>query len=129
MKKLTKIITGSVAAATWFVLHAIALAQDTTLTPPIGGDVLPGGGLVGTDIQTGFVFSKLLPFVIKYAIQLAIALSVVVLIIGGYQMMTSYGETEKNQTARKTITYALIGLVVALTAFGIVQIITSIQIV
>ncbi len=128
MNKFKYLITG----ITLFLIQTPSvLAQgfgrgDLELTEPVGGDVLPGGGLTG-GIKTSFIFSKLIPFAIKYAIGLAIALTVIALIIGGYQYMTAYGSDEKHKNAQKTITYALIGLILALTAFGIVQIITSIQ--
>ncbi|MBU0577252.1 pilin [Patescibacteria group bacterium] len=101
--------------------------DDTLISEPIGGSALPGGGLHAEDIKSSFIFSKMLPFVIDYALKAAIALSVIVLIWAGYQFMTAFGETEKQDTARKTITYALVGLILAITAYGIVQIITSVR--
>lgn len=100
---------------------------EVELTEPIGGDILPGGQLLSDDIKTSIIFSKVIPFVIKYTIGLAIALSVIAFIIGGYQYLTAYGDQEKHKNAQKTITYAVIGLILAITAFGIVQIITSIR--
>ncbi len=99
------------------------------ITLPQGGDILPGAGLFspGEDVRTSFLFSKFIPFLITYTIRLAVGLAVIALIIGGYQFVTSYGDTDKRQGAQKTITYALIGLAVALTAFGIVTIITNIN--
>lgn len=104
-------------------------AQETELTLPVGGDILPGGGLVNASqtIQESFVFSKLIPFVVTYAIRLAVALAVIALIIGGYQFLTSYGDTEKRGKAIKTVTYAIVGLIITLMAFGIVMLITSIN--
>ncbi len=110
-------------------VDAAVTSKETNLTPPVGGDILPGGGVLNTDtIQESFVFSKLIPFVITYSIRLAIGLSVIALIIGGYQYLTAYGDEEKHKNAQKTITYAVIGLIIVLTAFGIVKIITSLQI-
>lgn len=101
---------------------------EVKLTEPVGGDILPGGEILGAkDIKSSFVFSKLVPFVITYAIGLATALSVIALIIGGYQYLTAYGNEEQHKTAQKTITYAVIGLIVTATAYGLVKIITSIK--
>lgn len=100
---------------------------ETELTKPVGGSILPGGTAFQGDIKTSFIFAKLIPFVVTYTIRLAVALSVIALIIGGYQYMTAYGDDEKHQKARKTITYAVIGLILAITAFGLVKIITSIR--
>lgn len=102
---------------------------EVKLTKPIGSDILPGGAqsLTG-DIEGSFIFSRLIPFVITYTIRLAVALAVVALIFGGYQYMTAYGDEEKYKVAQKTITYAVIGLIIAITAFGAVKIITSLRI-
>ena len=108
---------------------AVLTSNEVKLTEPVGGDILPGGEILEAEsVEESIVFSKLVPFVIKYAIRLAVALSVIALIVGGYQYMTAYGDEEKHKIAQKTITYALIGLILAITAFGIVTIITSISI-
>jgi hypothetical protein len=101
--------------------------KGTVISPPVGTDVLPGGNLSAENIKEHAIFSKVIPFLIDYAIRIAIALSVIVLIFGGYQYMTAYGATEKQDNARKTVTYAAIGLIVSLTAYAIIAIITSIQ--
>jgi hypothetical protein len=109
--------------------YAVTVGEkEAVISPPVGKDILPGGNIpAGDDIKESIIFSKIIPFIITYAIRLAIALSVIALIIGGYQFITAYGDTEKHQTARKTITYALIGLVISITAYAIVAIITSVQ--
>jgi hypothetical protein len=109
------------------VLAASPRGSEAELTKPVGGDILPGGQVFQEDIKGSIIFSKILPFAITWTINLAIALAVVAIIIGGYQFMTSYGDTEKRQKAQKTITYAVIGLILAITAFAIVQVITTIQ--
>ena len=106
-----------------------ALAADgtdeTQLTKPLGGEVLPGGNLYQSDIKSSAIFSKIIPFVIKYLVGLAAALAVIALMIGGYQYLTAYGDTSKHQKATKTLTWAIIGLVLSIMAYGIVTLITS----
>ncbi len=46
---------------------------------------------------------------------------VVVMIIGGINYMTSAGDTGKVKTAKNTILYGLIGLIVCVLAFAIVN--------
>jgi len=113
-------------------LGNVALAADTKatevkLTKPVGGSILPGGQIYQTDIKSSFVFSKLIPFVIKYLIGLAAALAVIAIMVGGYQYLTAYGNPEQHKTATKTITWALLGLILCITAYGIVAIISSIN--
>ena len=105
--------------------YAVYGNKELELSTPIGGDVLPGGDLSAGNIESGIIFSKIIPFAIRYGIGLAIAAAVIALIIGGYQFMTAYGNTEKHDAARTIITYALIGLSVAITAYGIVIVVSS----
>ncbi len=100
--------------------------KETVISPPVGVDVLPSPDVV-TNIKEYSIFSKIIPFAIDYAVKGAMALSVMVLIFGGYQFMTAYGAPEKYELARKTVTYAIIGLIISLTAYGIIAIITSIK--
>lgn len=47
--------------------------------------------------------------------------AVIYIIIGGVSYMTSTGDPQKTQKARKTILYAVIGLVICVLAFAIVN--------
>lgn len=132
MKKIKNHIIVALVLFLSFTHSAYALNSRNAveLADPVGGDILPGGKILEAEnIRESFAFSTLLPFVIKYMIRLAVALSVIVLIIGGYQYMTAYGDEEKYKAAQKTITYALLGLVLSITAFGIVSIVTNLKIV
>lgn len=128
MKKILLIITG--LFITMKQSFAASLYNnESVISPPVGSEVLPGGGLQADNIKGSFVFSKILPFVIDYALRFAIAASVIVLVYAGYQYMTAYGNAENQDTARKTIIYALVGLILAITAYGIVNILTRIELV
>lgn len=47
--------------------------------------------------------------------------SIVVIMIGGFKYMTSTGDPNKTKSAKDTILYAVIGLVIAVMAQGIVS--------
>lgn len=49
------------------------------------------------------------------------------IIIAGIEMLTAYGNDEKLGHAKKTIMYALAGLLICILAYAIVTIISSIQ--
>lgn len=49
------------------------------------------------------------------------ALSVIFIIFGGFKYVTSTGNPERATEGRQTILYALIGLVIAVSAFAIVR--------
>ena len=52
--------------------------------------------------------------------------AVIFIIVGGFQYMSSAGDTSKIQKAKNTILYAVIGLVVCILAFIIVNFVISI---
>ena len=52
-------------------------------------------------------------------------LAILFIIIGGLQYVTSAGNEENAKKGQKTITYAIIGLVVAILAFAIVQVVNN----
>lgn len=103
------------------------LFAQALISKPAGSGILPGAGVEGADIQSSVLFARIIPFVISWAINLAIGLSVMAIIAGGYMYLTAYGDTEKHQRGTRTLVYAVIGLVIALTAYGIVSIVTSIR--
>ena len=131
MKTLKLLIAGFIINLIWFLTTFAANPTEVRISEPVGGGILLGKSLFRRDIEGGikdsYIFSQLIPFAIKYGIRLAIGLSVITLIIGGYQFIVAFGDTEKRQSAQKTIMYALIGLIIALTAFGIVTVVTSIS--
>jgi hypothetical protein len=100
---------------------------EAIISKPAGAGILPGSGVEGADIQSSVLFSRIIPFLISWGINLAIGLSVLVIIIGGYIYLTAYGDTDKKERGTRTLIYAIIGLIIALTAYGIVAIVTSIQ--
>lgn len=108
-------------------------AQKAKLIPPklIGGELLPG---TEEEIQkeieedaTGWLQNTFLKNLIDNAIGWTAALAVLFLIIGGYQYLTAAGDEEKIKNAHKAITFSLVGLLLALLAFAIVQIVVNIQ--
>ena len=100
----------------FFTGIGVALAQGgtqaITLTDPLGGSET--FSTVATNVAN-FLF-----------VDIAIPLSVIMVLVGGFQMMTSAGEPEKISQAKKTITYAAIGFGIALVAGGITTLLKSI---
>ncbi len=68
-------------------------------------------------------------FVITQLIQLLLAfagaVAVIFIILGGYRYITSQGNQENVEKAKNTITYAVIGLVVAMIAYVLVQLVKT----
>lgn len=77
------------------------------------------------DSATGVATLQCIPVVFKTLINAAIVFSGVValflLILGGIQFITSRGDPKAAESARSRITWAIIGLVIVLAAFLIVN--------
>lgn len=59
-------------------------------------------------------------------VDIAIPLTAIMALVGGFQMITAAGNPEKFSSGRKTLTYAAIGFVIVLLASSVVSIIKSI---
>lgn len=129
MKQLLKKTIGIIAylGLSLNVRAADIISGDTVISEPVGKGILPGSGVEGEDIYSSIVFSKIIPFFIRWGINLAIGLAVLAIIYSGYLYITAYGNEDSRQKANKNLTYSVIGLIVAMTAYGIVNIITRIQ--
>jgi hypothetical protein len=70
---------------------------------------------------TGGVFSK----IANVLIFLVGAVAVIMLIWGGLQYVISAGDSKRVESAKNTILYSIIGIVVAILAFAIVSFVTQ----
>ncbi|MFH0820977.1 MAG: pilin [Candidatus Peregrinibacteria bacterium] len=129
------LIDGMLALVLATSFYQVTLAQTSfdipTLLPGqnenLGGE---GDACVGLAdmIRSGDIHLRNLPCFIKYFSQTLItvagSLSVLFVMIGGY--MYVLGKDESKDKAKKTITYALIGLAVSLLAWVIVDIVLQV---
>jgi hypothetical protein len=63
--------------------------------------------------------------VTKYLLLIAVPLTAIMALVGGFQMITAGGDPEKFSTGRKTLTYAAIGFAVVLLAGSVAAIISN----
>ena len=63
--------------------------------------------------------------VYTFIFDIAIPITAIMALVGGFQMITAGGDPEKFGKGRKTLLYAAIGFAVVLVSGGIVQIIQS----
>ncbi len=111
-----------------------AQAQDTIKVPPINplqGDsnetiYLPGASNAPAD-QGTYIQSTFLPQVTSVVVGLTGGMSLLFVIISGVQILTAYDNEERLTNAKKTLTWALLGFVISILSYGIVQIIVSIN--
>ncbi len=116
------------AAALWtfFFFAATALANSTQTSGSSDSGSSPASVSLTNPLNTAN-FPAVVNNVIQFlSTDIAIPLTVIMVLVGSFQMMTSSGDPEKFGKARKTLTYAAVGLVIALIATGITSIIQSI---
>lgn len=137
MKKLPVIII-TLMISLW---APTTLAADLTLTKPpiipVGTDEaqskdaniatikLPG---VGSEQGGKALQESVLPTFTNIVISTTGGLALLFVIIGGIQMLTAFGNEDKVGQGKKTLTWALVGLVISILSYAIVQIIVSIKI-
>jgi hypothetical protein len=68
---------------------------------------------------------SLFMLIIRDILQVIPIFSVVFIIIGGFQMVTSAGNEERLLKAKRTVIWAVLGLVVAMLAFSIIAIVRN----
>jgi amino acid transporter len=81
------------------------------------GGAFPGGAKQGADVR------EILKTIIDWALYLAAIIAVIFIIIGGFMYITSAGDATKATTGRKTLTNAIIGLVIIVMSYLIVQVV------
>jgi hypothetical protein len=116
MKKLTSFQIAQVATLVLtfvFALAPVALAQFST--PSAGGTGLPNDTSI----------SQFILKIINIALAVAGLIAVLFLIIGGFRYITSAGNEETAEQAKKIIINAIIGVVVIILSFVIVRVIST----
>lgn len=81
-------------------------------------------GVLGCAIKTGKIKLYMMPFFVTYLIQFLLGIAgliaVLFMVIGGYKYAVG-GITEDKESGKKTILHALLGLIVALSAWIVVN--------
>jgi len=71
-------------------------------------------------------FGELLDQILSYLIMIAVPIAGLAIVWSAFQMITSEGEIEKIEKAKKTITWAVIGLIIVFFAKGLTLVIKNI---
>jgi hypothetical protein len=131
---LTIIFCAMIISAAFFVKPSYALNSNTGAVnnAPVNQ---PAGSATNTSgtgpSQTILDFQKpvkgdlgsILNRVVNILITLIASVSIIFIIIGGFRLAFSQGQSEAVTAGKKTITWAIIGLVMAMLAFAIVRIV------
>jgi hypothetical protein len=142
MKSLTKNITASFLATvvTFVAMYLPGLinfqagsAQASTILniipPCFRSDNAADAIKAQTDLTTCLIGSKSSPNGLTYWVDLLLVITMVAafvyVLIGAFQMVTAYGDESKFTAGRKTLTYAIVGVVIATLALVIVNVFIS----
>lgn len=113
VKKVGQALVGASAAATLWAGRVMASgnpAED-------GANAAKGDGVPTDLIGANGVFTQITNTIL-YAVGV---ISVIMLIWGGLRYVTSGGDSKKVTDAKNTIMYAIIGLIIAILAFAVVN--------
>lgn len=91
-----------------------------------GTDIVAPSGIPVGGLKPGEAGGHLLQLGVSLLIILTAFLAVVVAMYSGIQWMTSGGDVERVTAAKKKLTFAIVGLVIALGAFVLVSAISNI---
>jgi hypothetical protein len=113
MKKIVLGMASATAAFYEFVLISTAFAQNSspTLANPLGANT------TATDVLNN---------VNAFLLAIAAPLCGIMVVWGGFQMITAAGNPEKFSSGRKTLLYAAVGFVVVIFASSVVPLIKNI---
>ena len=122
MKQLMKTLAGSIFTLA-ILAGAVVLAGPDLALAANTDEVQNGINQVGgNDAGNGSAaFTNLLGNIINILLFIIGAVAVIMIIIGGIRYTTSNGDQGQVTSAKNTILYAIVGLVVAIMAFAIVN--------
>lgn len=97
---------------------------ETTVPPAIPKiRTLPGPDAPTVGNVSPYLMSTFLPRIARTVISFAIGAAVLGLILSSIGLLTAYGNEEKYGNAKKGLLFSIIGLMIALLAFAIVQLV------
>jgi hypothetical protein len=118
MKKITLIIIGALLLIPIYLSDALGISIDSFREDVFRPENLPGGRETAAGAETKI--NEALQFAINLVLYAAGGVAVFVLVFAGIRYITSFGNQERMDAAKKTITYALIGLLAVILAYALV---------
>ena len=117
-KKAGQVFTGAAAAVTLMAGRVMAAEAGGSSNPAqAGANTAKGSGMPSELVGVNGVFTRITNTVL-YAVGI---ISVIMLIYGGLRYVVSGGDSKKVTDAKNTIIYAIIGLIVSILSYAIVN--------
>lgn len=117
MKKITKILTQTLTGVGALICLSTSQVITSAISVQDGADAARADGMPTELIGDNGVFSR-----ITNTVLLGVGLvSVIMLVYGGLRYILSGGDNKKVTDAKNTILYSIIGLIISLLAYAIVN--------
>lgn len=123
MKRFTLISLGTLLLIPLYLADAFGISIDSFRDEIIRPENLPGGRTTAAGAETKI--NEAVQFAINLVLYASGAVAVFMLVFAGIRYVMSMGNQERMDSAKKTIQYALIGLIAVILAFAAVQNIIS----
>lgn len=111
--------------ATGITVLILGMSLVTAFAQPSGPINIPGVGVQNDELTTVGGWSRLLITIIKWFYYVLFIVAVLMIIWAAFLFVTSKGDPKKTEAAKNMIKYAIIGMVVALLSYVIVQFIQN----
>ena len=124
LKKIKNAVVGLVVAVAGTVLPVMMAQPVSAVSCPSGSARGWANTLSECSIpasESGDTLIPTLQVIINVVLGVLGLVAVIMIIIGGFSFMTSQGDASKVTKARNTILYGVIGLIIAMLAFAIVN--------
>ncbi|HSX41091.1 MAG TPA: pilin [Candidatus Saccharimonadales bacterium] len=122
-----KTVEAGIFASTFLPMGALAVADDAGNCDPTQGSITAGAACSKANSNADSLFgpSGIFKTIANIMIFLVGAIAVIMLILGGLQYVISNGDAKRVESAKNTILYAIIGIVVAILAYAAVAFVTG----
>lgn len=119
MKKYLYIILGTLLLFPIKISDALGINIDTFRKDVFRPDNLPAGTALKSSTAEGKI-NVILDFAVNFLLYASGGIAVFLLVLGGIRYITSLGNQERMEGAKKTILYAVIGLAAVILAYAFV---------
>ena len=118
MKKTFYLIIGTILLLPVYASEALGIDIDTFRDDVYRPENLPATR--GTEAGVETKMNEILQYAINLVLYASGSVAVFFLVLGGVRYITSYGDQERMDGAKKTIKYAVIGLLAIILSYAIV---------
>lgn len=107
------------------VAPAATMIASRAVYADVPSQVTQGVNEAGAAEAGGQSLTSIFASIVNVLLEIVGAIAVIMLVVGGLQFVLSSGDSKRVESARNTILYAVVGLIVASLAFAIIDFVTG----